>query len=240
MRSMHPVNAPVRSPEVPPPHAESIGTRSRPPRRTLRQTVVAPAAGRCSSPTSLPRVESGKRSWASEPPTRRSRSSRARASIVTRHRERADDQPRHCQSAVGGRVSSTTSVRPPFLASRAIVLLGLGAARFAVSDLRLGSAPRASSHAGLLGWDAGCTRGSPPMATRPGQRCVAFLPLLPVLANHSGRCRNDGRLSLIIVANIACLAALVVLYRSSCSSSATKRVLAGSVVARPRTAASCS
>jgi hypothetical protein len=45
MRSMHPVNAPVRSPEVPPPHAESIGTRSRPPRRTLRQTVVAPAAG---------------------------------------------------------------------------------------------------------------------------------------------------------------------------------------------------
>ncbi|MGO9335488.1 MAG: hypothetical protein ACLQCU_15830 [Acidimicrobiales bacterium] len=41
---MHPVNALVRSPEVPPPQAGSTGTRSRPPSRTLEQTV-APASG---------------------------------------------------------------------------------------------------------------------------------------------------------------------------------------------------
>jgi hypothetical protein len=45
MRSMRPVNALVRSPEPPPPHAEGIGTRSRPPRRTFERTVVAPASG---------------------------------------------------------------------------------------------------------------------------------------------------------------------------------------------------
>jgi len=45
MRSMHPVNAPVRSPEVPTPPSERTETRSATPGRTLEQTVVATACG---------------------------------------------------------------------------------------------------------------------------------------------------------------------------------------------------
>lgn len=103
----------------------------------------------------------------------------------------------------------------PFLASRAIVLLGLGAARFAVSDLRLGSAPRASSHAGLLGWDAGWyERITAHGYAGLGNGALRFFPLLPVLARSFRALPGmTAGLSLIIVANIACLAALVVLYR---------------------------
>jgi uncharacterized membrane protein len=45
MRSMHPVNAPVRSPEVPTPSSERTETRGAVPRATLEQTVVATAVG---------------------------------------------------------------------------------------------------------------------------------------------------------------------------------------------------
>lgn len=45
MRSMHPVNAPVRSPEVPTPPSESTETRGTTPARTFEQTLVAAAGG---------------------------------------------------------------------------------------------------------------------------------------------------------------------------------------------------
>ena len=45
MRSMHPVNAPVRSPEVPTPPSERTETRGTTPARTFEQTLVAAAGG---------------------------------------------------------------------------------------------------------------------------------------------------------------------------------------------------
>ena len=45
MRSMHPVNAPVRSPEVPTPSSRRTEARDSVARRTLEQTVVATASG---------------------------------------------------------------------------------------------------------------------------------------------------------------------------------------------------
>lgn len=104
----------------------------------------------------------------------------------------------------------------PFLVSRVIVLLALGAARFVVSELHPGSAAaRAAAHSGLLGWDASWyERITAHGYARLGNEALRFFPLLPVLARSLLAVPGmTAGTSLIVVANLASLAAFVVLYR---------------------------
>jgi len=103
----------------------------------------------------------------------------------------------------------------PFLVSRAIVLFALGLARFVVTDARVTSAAaRGAAHAGLLSWDASwyeriAARGY----GRLGHEALRFFPLLPVLARAIGALPGaTPGVSLIIVSNLASLAAFAVLY----------------------------
>jgi len=103
----------------------------------------------------------------------------------------------------------------PFLASRAIVLIGLGASRLAASQFRLGSAARNASNSGLLGWDARWyERITAHGYAGLGNGALRFFPLLPVLARSLRAVPGmTAGPSLIIVANLASLMALAVLYR---------------------------
>ena len=103
----------------------------------------------------------------------------------------------------------------PFLASRVIVLAALGAARFSVSHFKLGAVARGPSRSGLLAWDA---RWYERIAAHGygglGNGALRFFPLLPVLARSFRAVPGmTAGLSVIIVANVASLAAFVVLYR---------------------------
>jgi len=102
----------------------------------------------------------------------------------------------------------------PFIVSRVVVLVALFTARLCVSSFKLGAAARGPSRSGLLSWDAHCTRGSPPTATWARKRSSALFPIaagagevVPCVPGMS------SGLSVIVVANVACLAALVVLHR---------------------------
>ncbi len=103
----------------------------------------------------------------------------------------------------------------PFLASRAIVLVALGAARLCVSSFKLGASARNASYSGLLAWDATwyeriTARGYLGL----GNGALRFFPLLPVLARSLRAVPGiTAGMSVVIVANAATLAAFVVLYR---------------------------
>jgi hypothetical protein len=103
----------------------------------------------------------------------------------------------------------------PFLVSRAIVLVALGAARFSASTFKLGAAARAASRAGLLGWDAAWyERIAANGYAGRGNAALRFFPLLPVLARSFRAVPGmTAGMSVILVANVASLAAFVVLYR---------------------------
>ena len=103
----------------------------------------------------------------------------------------------------------------PFLASRAIVLVALVAARFSASSFKLGAAARAASHAGLLGWDAAWyERIAAHGYAGRGNGALRFFPLLPILARSFRAVPGmTAGMSVIVVANVASLAAFVVLYR---------------------------
>jgi hypothetical protein len=103
----------------------------------------------------------------------------------------------------------------PFLASRAIVLLALGAARLLTSEFRLGTAAHNASHAGLLGWDATWyERIAADGYAGLGNGAVRFFPLLPVLARSLRAVPGmTAGMSVVIVANAGALAAFVLLYR---------------------------
>ena len=103
----------------------------------------------------------------------------------------------------------------PFLVSRAIVLLAVGAARLVVSEFHLGAAAHHASYAGLLGWDATwyerITAGG---YAGLGDGALRFFPLLPMLARSLRAVPGmTAGVSVIIVANLASLAAFVVLYQ---------------------------
>jgi len=103
----------------------------------------------------------------------------------------------------------------PFLVSRAIVLMALAVARFVANNLRLGSvAARSAAHAGLLGWDASWySRIAQHGYAGLGRGALRFFPLLPVLARVLRAVPGvSAGASVILVANLACLAALAVLY----------------------------
>jgi len=103
----------------------------------------------------------------------------------------------------------------PFVASRAIVLAALGAARFSASVFKLGAIARNASHSGLLAWDARWyERITAHGYAGLGNGALRFFPLLPVLARSFRAVPGmTAGLSLIIVANIASFAAFAVLYR---------------------------
>jgi len=103
----------------------------------------------------------------------------------------------------------------PFLVSRAIVLLALGLARFVVSNFRLTSrSALGASHAGLLGWDATWyERIAAQGYAGLGHEALRFFPLLPVTARALRAIPGvTAGTALIIVANLACLAAMAVFY----------------------------
>ncbi len=104
----------------------------------------------------------------------------------------------------------------PFLVSRAIVLLALAIARFVADNLRVGSvAARSAAHAGLLGWDASWySRIAFDGYAGLGRGALRFFPLLPVLARVLRAVPGvSAGTAVLVVSNVACLAALAVLYR---------------------------
>ncbi len=103
----------------------------------------------------------------------------------------------------------------PFVVSRAIVLFVLGAARLLASTFKLGAAAHDASYSGLLGWDA---RWYEEIAAHGyenlGNSALRFFPLLPVLARSVRAVPGmTAGISVVIVANVACLAAFAALYR---------------------------
>jgi hypothetical protein len=103
----------------------------------------------------------------------------------------------------------------PFVVSRAIVLFVLGAARLLASTFKLGVAAHDASYSGLLGWDA---RWYEEIAAHGyenlGNSALRFFPLLPVLARSLRAVPGmTAGISVVIVANVACLAAFAALYR---------------------------
>ncbi|MGO9962674.1 MAG: mannosyltransferase family protein [Acidimicrobiales bacterium] len=99
--------------------------------------------------------------------------------------------------------------------SRAIVLFVLGAARLLASTFKLGAAAHDASYSGLLGWDA---RWYEEIAAHGyenlGNSALRFFPLLPVLARSLRAVPGmTAGISVVIVANVACLAAFAALYR---------------------------
>jgi hypothetical protein len=103
----------------------------------------------------------------------------------------------------------------PFLASRLLVLVALGGARFATRELALGAKARHASYAGLLSWDASwyekiAVHGYSALGTG----ALRFFPLLPVLARSLRAVPGiTAGMSVVIVANAAALGAFAVLYR---------------------------
>ncbi len=103
----------------------------------------------------------------------------------------------------------------PFLASRVLVLLVLGGVRLATHFFKLGAAAQNASHAGLLSWDASWyERIAGGGYSGLGDQGLRFFPLLPVLARSLRAIPGmTAGTSLIIVANLACLGAFVMLWR---------------------------
>lgn len=103
----------------------------------------------------------------------------------------------------------------PFLFSRALVLVAVLAARLVTSEFNLGAAARHASGAGLLSWDASWYRRIAASGySGLGEGALRFFPLLPVLARSFRAIPTmTAGLAVIIVANLAALAAFVVLYR---------------------------
>jgi hypothetical protein len=103
----------------------------------------------------------------------------------------------------------------PFLASRVIVLVVLGVARLCASNFKLGAAAHSASYSGLLAWDASwyeriTARGYGNL----GNGALRFFPLLPVLARSFRAVPGmSAGMSVIVVANLASLAAFAALYR---------------------------
>ena len=95
------------------------------------------------------------------------------------------------------------------------MLVALVAARFSASTFKLGAAARAASHAGLLGWDAAWyERIAAHGYAGRGNAALRFFPLLPILARSFRAVPGmTAGMSVIVVANVASLAAFVVLYR---------------------------
>jgi hypothetical protein len=103
----------------------------------------------------------------------------------------------------------------PFLVSRAIVLVALGAARLSSGIFKLGAAAHNASYSGLLGWDA---RWYDKIAAQGyenlGKAALRFFPLLPVLARSLRAVPGmTAGMSVVAVANVASLAAFAALYR---------------------------
>ena len=95
------------------------------------------------------------------------------------------------------------------------MLFALGVARFVVDNFGLSSASaRGAAHAGLLSWDASWyERIAAYGYGRLGHEALRFFPLLPLLARAFGALPGTTPgISLIMVANLAALAALAVLY----------------------------
>jgi hypothetical protein len=102
-----------------------------------------------------------------------------------------------------------------FVVSRVIVLAALAAARLSVRIFKLGAAAHGASRSGLLGWDAHwyemiAAHGYENL----GDPALRFFPLLPVLARSLRAVPGmTAGMSVIIVANVASLAAFAALYR---------------------------
>ncbi len=103
----------------------------------------------------------------------------------------------------------------PFIVSRVVVLVALFTARLCVSSFKLGAAARGPSRSGLLSWDAHWyERIAAHGYVGLGNGALRFFPLLPVLARSFRAVPGmSSGLSVIVVANVACLVALVVLHR---------------------------
>ena len=103
----------------------------------------------------------------------------------------------------------------PFLVSRVIVLVALGTARLCVTSFDMGAAARGTSRSGLLAWDAHWyERIAAHGYVGLGNGALRFFPLLPVLARSFRAVPGmPAGLAVIVVANVASLAASVVLYR---------------------------
>jgi hypothetical protein len=103
----------------------------------------------------------------------------------------------------------------PFVVSRAIVLVALAAARLSSSIFKLGAAAHDASYSGLLGWDARWyDRIAAHGYANLGSATLRFFPLLPVLARSLRAVPGmTAGMSVIIVANVAALAAFAALYR---------------------------
>jgi len=101
------------------------------------------------------------------------------------------------------------------VASRALVLAVLGGVRLATSIFSLGAAAQHASHAGLLAWDASWyERIAASGYAGLGQQGLRFFPLMPVLARSLRAIPGlTAGTSVIIVANLASLAAFAVLWR---------------------------
>lgn len=124
----------------------------------------------------------------------------------------------HRRAAHGWSAELVASARAafwPFIVSRAIVLAALVLARFLVTQLHLHSGPAVAAHAGLLGWDANWYRR---IALHgygaAGRSSVRFFPLYPLLARAVSEVPGVGiDVALLLVANVATFAALVLLDR---------------------------
>ena len=103
----------------------------------------------------------------------------------------------------------------PFLASRVIVLVALGTARLCVTSFNMGASARGASRSGLLAWDAHWyERIAAHGYVGLGNGALRFFPLLPVLARSFRAVPGmPAGLAVVVVANVASLAAFVVLYR---------------------------
>jgi len=102
----------------------------------------------------------------------------------------------------------------PFVASRAMALVGVIIARLVTSGLHLGSAARSASHSGLLGWDATWYEriAAQGYSSLP-RSALRFFPLLPVLARSLRAVPGmTVGMSVLVVANVACFGAFAALY----------------------------
>jgi hypothetical protein len=103
----------------------------------------------------------------------------------------------------------------PFVASRALVVVAVVAARLATRFAHLGTAAQNASHAGLLSWDASWyERITASGYAGLGDQGLRFFPLLAVLARSFRALPGmPAGTAVIIVANLACLTGFAVLYR---------------------------
>ena len=103
----------------------------------------------------------------------------------------------------------------PFIVSRALVLIAVWVARVLASEFHMGRAAANASHAGLLAWDASWyQRIAAGGYSSLGDGALRFFPLLSVLARSFRAVPGvTAGEAVIIVANIASLAAFAVLYR---------------------------